>query len=194
MKLSRRAWIILLAGIFIIGLVSINTAYSKQDEERSRLNQELAVAQARLAQYAPEQDSVQVLASQQEELESQLVQIETQLKSVKADLAPSIQSIEVTDTLFKVAESCGVEITEIGSPGLNDEALEGLNCSVLMLTVKAEGSVLKLVNFILGLSDEFPTGVVEAVEINVPLVTEEEEGTENPSANLELHIHTYEGD
>ena len=192
MKLSRRAWIILLAGIFIIGLVSINTAYSKQDEERSRLNQELSVAQARLAQYAPEQDSAQELASQQEELESQLVQIETQLKNVKANLSQSIQSIEVTDTLFKVAESCGVEITEIGSPGLNDEALEGLNCSMLMLTVKAEGSVLKLVNFILGLSDEFPTGVVEAVDINVPEVTEEE--TENPSANLELHIHTYEGD
>lgn len=192
MKLSRKAWIILLAGIFIVGLVSINMAYSEQDEEQSRLNQELSVAQARLAQYAPEQDSAQELASQQEELESQLVLIETQLKSVKAGLTPSIQSIEVTDTLFKVAESCGVEITEIGSPGLNDEALEGLNCSMLMLTVKAEGSVLKLVNFILGLSDEFPTGVVEAVDINVPEVTEEE--TENPSANLELHIHTYEGD
>lgn len=192
MKLSRRTWIILLAGIFIIGLVSINTAYSKQDEERSQLNQELSVAQARLAQYAPEQDSAQELASQQEELESRLVLIETQLKSVKVGLAPSIQSIEVTNTLFKVAESCGVEITEIGSPGLNDEALEGLNYSMLILTVKAEGSVLKLVNFILGLSDEFPTGVVEAVEINVPEVTEEE--TEPPSANLELHIHTYEGD
>ncbi|GAH72300.1 unnamed protein product, partial [marine sediment metagenome] len=102
--------------------------------------------------------------------------------------------IEVTDTLFKVAESCGVEITEIGSPGLNDEALEGLTCSVLMLTVKAEGSVLKLVNFILGLSDEFPTGVVEAVDINVPEVTEEEEEAEPPSVNLELHIHTYEGE
>lgn len=192
MKLSRRTWIILLAGIFIIGLVSINTAYSKQDEERSQLNQELSVAQARLAQYAPEQDSAQELASQQEELESRLVLIETQLKSVKVGLAPSIQSIEVTNTLFKVAESCGVEITEIGSPGLNDEALEGFNYSMLILTVKAEGSVLKLVNFILGLSDEFPTGVVEAVEINVPEVTEEE--TEPPSANLELHIHTYEGD
>jgi len=192
MKLSRKAWIILLVGIFLVGLVSINMAYSEQDEERSRLNQELPAAQAKLAQLAPEQDSDQEFPSQQEELESRLVQIETQLKSAKSNLAPSIQSIEVTATLFNIAESCDVEIVEIGSPGLSDKVVEELNCSTLMLTVKAEGSVLKLVNFVLGVNEEFPTGVVEAVEINVPEATEEE--PENPSANLELHIHTYEGD
>ena len=189
MKLSKRVWIILAIGIFVIAFAGINMAYSKQDEEQSRLNEELSLAQLRLTKQPSPQ-----LSSRQTELESQLAQLETQLKNVKGGLFQSIESIEATHTLFNAAETCGVEIIEISSLGLTSKELEGLPCSVLTLTAKAEGEVSKLISFILKLSEEFPTGVVETVEIDVPEVTEEEEETEKPSANFKLCIHTYEGD
>ncbi len=68
-----------------------------------------------------------------------------------------------------------------------------------------------LINFIFALRSNFPTGVVDSVEISVPEVTEEEgemveeeeaetgeeeveEELEKPSATLKLSIYTYEGD
>jgi len=189
MKLSKRVWIFLAVGIFVIAFAGLNMAYSKQDEEQSRLNEELSLAQLRLEkQPAPQ------LSSRQAELESRLAQLETQLKNAKGSLSQSIQSIEATHTLFDVAETCGVEIIEIRSLGLTSKKLEGLPCSVLTLTAKAEGDVSKLISFILELSENFPTGAVETVEIDVPEVTEGEGETEKPSANFKLCIHTYEGD
>ncbi len=194
MKLSKTTRIFLAIGIFVILVASLSMAYSQQSQEQSRLNQELSLAQLRLDKYSPDK-----LPSQQRELESQLAQAEAQLKNAKASLSQSIESIEVTNTLFAVAEACDVEIIEINSPGPTSKELEGVTCSVLSLTVKVEGDVPKLINFIHKLSWKFPTDVVESVEINVPEVTEEEgetgeEELEKPSANLKLCIHTYEGD
>jgi len=198
MKLSKTAWIVLTVSIFAIAFASLNTAYSRQGQEQSRLNEELSLVQLRLTKYSPEE-----LSSQQRELESQLARAESQLEATKASLSQSIQSIEATDTLFEVAEAYGVEIIEISSLGLTSKTLEGITCSVLTLTAKAEGDVPNLINFTLELSKNFPTGVVESVEISVPEATEEEgetgeEETEEelgkPSANLRLCIYTYEGD
>lgn len=192
MKLSKKAWIFLAVGIFVIAVASLNMAATQQGQEQSRLDEELSLAQQRLKKLASQQPSIQP-----EELESQLAQVEAQLKTAKASLAQSIQSIEVTDTLFEVAETYGVEIIDIESPGVTSLTLEGLTCSALTLIVTAEGDVDNLINFVLELSEEFPTGVVESVEINVPEVseeTEEEVETVKPSANLKLCIYTYEGD
>jgi len=192
MKLSKKAWIFLAVGIFVIAVASLNMAATQQGQEQSRLDEELSLAQQRLKKLASQQPP-----TQPEELESQLAQVEAQLKNAKANLSQSIQSIEVTDTLFEVAETYGVEIIDIESPGVTSSTLEGLTCSALMLIVTAEGEVDNLINFVLELSQEFPTGVVESVEINVPEVseeTEEEVETVKPSANLTLCIYTYEGD
>lgn len=189
MKLSKTAWILLATGIFIVVVVRLNMTHFQQVEEQSRLYQELSLAQMRL-----NNSPAQQLASQQREQESWLAQTESQLKAAKANLRQSIKSIEVTHALFKVAETCGVEITQVSSLGQTTKALEGVTLSVLSLTARAEGDMPDLINFILELSKEFPTGVVESVGIDEPKVTGEEEELGKPSANLKLLIHTYEGD
>ena len=195
LKLSKKAWIVLAIGIFIIAFASLNMAYSQQGQEQIRINQELSLAQLRLARFSPEE-----LSSQQQKLENRLAHTEWKLEVAKASLRQLIESIEVTDTLFEVAETSGVEIIEINSPGLTSEELEGVAYSILALTAKVEGNVPNLINFILELNRKFPTGVLESVEIVVPGVIEGETGGEEieepakPSAKLELFIHTYEGD
>jgi len=187
MKLSRKAQILLAVGIVVVLAASLIMTYYQQGQEQSRLNQELDVAQLRLAQPSPEDFS-----SQQMELESRLAQIEPRLVAMKERLRQPIDSIEVTDTFFQVAETYEVEIIEIGVPGLGSEELDGGDYSVLLLTAGVEGDVCNLVDFVQEVSRRFPTGILESVEILVPEVIEGESA--KPSANLSLLIYSYQGD
>jgi len=192
MKLGKTAWIFLAAGIFVILSASLGMAYSKQTEERSRLYPELASVQLllakQLAKYSPEEFSYQ-----QTELESQLARTESQLEDIKARLHHPIESIEVTETLFEVAETYEVEIINVSAENVTSRELDVVTFSVLSLTVKIEGDVPNLIDFVLEMSRKFHTGEVKSVAIVVPEVTGGEE-EEKPSANIVLSIHTYEGD
>ena len=90
-----------------------------------------------------------------------------------------------------------MEIVEISSPGLANEELEGVTLAVLSLVVTVEGDEeADLIDFIVAWTEEYPTGVVESVEITVPEPPEDEEETaeELTSADIRLLIYTYEGD
>ncbi len=127
MKLSKKTWIILVIGILIIAFANLSMTYSRQGKEQSRLDQELSLVQLTLATYSPEE-----LSSQQRELESQLAQAESELEDAKAHLRQSIESIEVTDTLFEVAQTWEVEIIDLRSSGSDHRGFRRgyLLCSV----------------------------------------------------------------
>jgi len=196
-KLSTTSWIFLTIGIFGILVLSLNVAYAQQSQEQSQLNEEVALVQKRLLKNPPQQ-----ISSQKSELESRLAKAELQLKVTKVGLYWSLESIEASDALFELAEASYVEVTEISSSGVSSELLEGVDFSILLLTVTIEGDVLNLVDFIYKWTHEYPTGVVQSVAITVPEVVEEEEETEEaeeaeeekPSAIINLLIYSYEGD
>lgn len=183
MRLGKKARIFLGVGIFVILMGSLIMAYLEQDREQDRLSQELSATQLLFdkqeADFESERFSVRVGI-----LESQLTRFESELKTIKAQLHRSIESTRATETCFDIAEASGVEIIEIGSQNSTTVDLEGVNLSILSLTVTAEGDISKLVDFIRELSGQFPTGVLESVEIDV----------ETPSATVEMRIHSYEGD
>jgi len=208
LKLSKKAWLLLAGGIFIILAASLGTAYSQQDDEQGRLNEELALAQLRLGNYPAQQLE---LTSQQKKLESRLAMARSQLKNTRAGLSRSTESIEASGGLFEIAGDCHVEVTEISSPGPTTRELEGVTLAVLPLTVRIEGEVLDLIDFVSRWTGDYSTGVVESVEISVPLPPgeEEEEGEveetegaeeeaaveeQKPSAVINLLIYSYEGD
>ena len=196
MKLGKTAWIFLASGIFVVLFTSLIVAYSQQVQEQNRLYQELSSVRLTLDKYSAK-FSPERFSSQQRELESRLAQAQSGLEDVKARLRQSIESIEVTDTLFEVARTCDVKIIEIRSSRLTSGELEGVTFSDLPLRATVEGDVPNLIKFILELSGKFPTSMAESVEINVPELTEggeTGEELEKPSANLKLHIYTYEGD
>ena len=191
MKLGKKARIILAGGIFIVLMASLFMVYSQQGQERSRLSDELSLVQLALTRFSPEK-----LSSQQKVLESRLTRTESELGTAKDKLRQSIESIEVTDTLFEVAETHSVEIIGIESPGVTSEELEGVSLSILPLTVVVEGDVSHLNDFILELGEKFPTSVDGSVEILFPPSAEgmAETGVEETTASIELRIYTYEGD
>lgn len=194
MKLSKTFWIFLVIGIFVISAAGLGMAYLRQTAQQSRLEEELASAQLRLEELPDEQ-----FASQQKGLESRLARAELQLITTKANLYQSTESIEASDALVELAKGFYVEITEISSPGIMTEQIGEVTLSALQITVTVEGNVFDLIAYISEWTEEYPTGIVEPVEISVPEPTdeeveEEETEEENPSAIINLHIYTYEGD
>jgi len=197
MKLSKTALLFLAIGIFVILAAWLGMSYYQQGQEQSQLSEELSLVQLRLKKL-PTQEQ---FSSQQGELESRLAKAESQLKSAKASLYWFLQSIEASDLFFELAEASQVEVTDISSPGLVTKTLEEVDLSGLSLTVTVEGDVPNLIDFIYKWTKEYPTGVVESVEIIVPEETDEEAEEEEieteeerPSATVNLLIYTYEGD
>jgi len=158
-------------------------AYFREGEEQSGLSLELDATQLLLSKQSAKL-STEEFSNQQQELESRLTRAESQISTAKTKLRQSIESSEVTDTLFEVAETSAVEIIEISSAGVTSESLEEISLSVFALTVKVEGEVPNLIDFFFELSQQFPTGVSESIEINA----------EEQLATFILRIHTYEGD
>ena len=200
MKLSKTALTFLAIGILVVLAVSLLMAYFQEGQEQDRLSQELSAVQLLLAKQWVKFSSEE-FPSQQSELENQLALAESQINSAKANLHQSLESIEITDAFFEIAEANEVEIVEIGNveivetspPGWTEEDTDEVSFSAMSLTVTIEGDVPNLVDFISELSERFPTSVYELTEIAIPEVAVEEEEVEQPSAKLKLYIHTYEG-
>jgi len=192
LKLGKTAWAFLAIGLFVFVVAGLILAYYEHDREQIRLQQELSSTQEILAKYTPKE-----LSSRQEEAENQLARAESELEAAKANLRQSIESIEATDTIFAAARASNVEVLRVRSLGTpTAKGLEeGLTLTFLSLSVKVEGDIPNLVNFVVELNGKFPSGAIESVEIIVPEAVEGEEEEElRPSADIQLSIHTYEGD
>ena len=193
MKLGKTALITVVAGIFVIAVASLGIAYFRQGQEQERLDEELALAQVRVKSYPIKQ-----LSSQKEEMEIQMAEAESELSVTRASLRQSTESIEASDALFKIAETCQVEVTGINSSGLITETPEDVALSALAFAVTIEGDVPNLIDFVHRWTSAYPTGVVKSVVIKVSeLSAEEIEAGEEvelkPSAIINVVIYNQEG-
>jgi len=184
LKLSKKIWLVIAIGIFIIAAIGLGMVRSQQVDEQNQLNEELALVQSRLTRV-----QLQKLPSQQVELEEQLSQATSQFEAVKAILSQPVGSVAASSILFDIAEAHGVEVTEMTSSGLASKVLEGVTCSVIPLTARIEGDVSNLVSFVTELNNHFTTGVVKSITITIPETT----SGEKASANIQLVVYIYQG-
>lgn len=185
MKLSRTTLLLVAAGALIIILTSLGIVSFQQVDEQNQLNEQLALTQSNLNRIQLEK-----LSSRQTELESQLSQATSQFEAVKAILSQPVGSTAATGILFDVAEAYGLEVTELSSSGPATESLEGVTYSVISLTAKVEGDVLKLISFITKLNNHFTTGTIKSIKITSPETTSEEKAI----ADIQLVVYTHQGD
>ena len=185
MKLTKKSWLLLTLGVFVITFAGLGAIQSQQVRQQKRLNEELALTELRLEGVQLEQ-----LSAQQETLEKQLSQTISQSETAQAILSHPIGSITSSSTLFDIARDYGVEVTEFSSSGLASGDLAGIPCSVLTLNTRVEGDVSDLIRFITKLNREFTTGIIKSVEISMPETT----GDAKSLANIQLVLYTYQGD
>ena len=185
MKVSKKTWLIVAIGIFVIAVAGLYMVYSKQVKEQNQLNEQLTSAQSRLSGV-----NLEKLSSQLAEEEEKLSQATSQFGTLKAVLSQPAGSITVTDILFDIAGAHDVEVTEMTSTGLTDASLEGVPLLVIPVTVKVEGDVPNLVSFVVELNNFLTTGVVESITITIP----ETDSGEKASADIQLVAYTHQGD
>ena len=190
-RLSKTARAILGGGVFLVIAAILISGYFQQGKEQDRLSMELSAVQILLAKQW-DKFAAEDLPARQNELENQLAIGESQLNIAKAGLSQPLDSIDTANALFEIAETSEVAIVEISNvaiveltpPSLIEEDLDELGFSALSLTVKIEGEVANLVDFISELEQQFPTTVHEVTKINAA----------ESWATLAVQIFNYEGD
>ena len=184
--------------------------YSRQHDEEQQQRNSLLLAQNTSLQ----------LISQKKDTESQLTQTESQLTQTESELAQatalldateasfpeSVESIEYDEELFRIADSCSLEITSLTATEPGEKKVESINFSFATFAVDVKGKVADILNFIskIATDNDFTNATVESVNMTVPepltakekagLTTAEIKEREMPSASITLIIYGYQGE
>jgi len=196
MRLSKTAWLILGIGIFAILFGSLGTVYLGRASEQRQLNSRLLA----------DQENLTKLISQRADLDKALTRAKTELNTAKGAFPTSVESIEIGERLFELADDWDLEVTEFTSSEPTNQEAEDVTYFVTAFTVEVAGEVDDIVKFIDAIAThrDFATATLERVSMEVPepLTEEEKEGlteeeieeAETPSATVQLVIYGYKGE
>lgn len=213
MRFSKTAWLILIIGIFVLASGSLYWLYLQEEREQQELSQTLSNTQATVPVLAAEKAH---LESTLTELEDRLAQVTSQLKTAKAVFpTASVQSIEVDELLFGIADDSGLEMMVITTTApsehqvqveVEDIEIEDVTYLITSFTVQLKGQVADILGFVDTVVNhsDFTTATVELVSITVPnpvsenermeLSEDEIKERETPFVTIKLIIYTYKGE
>jgi len=180
LKLSKTTWLVLFTGIAAAAIGMVILTHSRQLEEKSHLADELAMSETLLGKL-----DTRALTEQKATLELQRDEALAELATARAPLDYPVDSIQETDAVFRIADDCNVTITDLTTSGNSQGSLAGLSTTVINLTVKAEGTVPALIDFITALNTDFTTAEVRSADIAIPEVSADRA----PSAAIRLTVY-----
>lgn len=184
LRLSKASWLILSAGIFIVVLAGLGVTRSQQLKEQTQLEEELNLTTMRV-----EQLQATELRPQYEELLQRVEEGEAQLKDAKDRMRQTVESVDVTEKFFIIAEYCGVTIMRMNTTPISKHSVESVECSTISVTTFVEGEVPNIIDFIISLNDGFTTGYIETAQIIIP----DESSDEVPTATVQMTVYAYKG-
>ena len=203
LKLSKTAWLILSAGVFLVVLAGLGLTRSQQMKEQTKLGEELALYEKRIGALQTTQ-----LSQQLEILRGKVEENDAQLKDAQARLRQTVISVDVTDEFFKTAEYCSVNITNMSTTVIAQTKYEGITLSTISLNASVVGAKKNIISFVVALNNGYVTGNVESAQIRFTGGTGEEENPEeedeetgegdtletgNAVATVSMLIYSYEG-
>lgn len=184
MKTGKRIWWITGIGIFVVGLVIFGGAYLTELRKQNELSGEIRTAEDKAAAFAPEK-----LAAESADLKTQLLQVDSQIASLKAGLSLVASASQSMELLNSIAEGNSVRLNEVSSSGAAPATMEKMPFSALPLTITAEGKITALRDFIFQLADTFKTGAMKSADLDI------KDGKDQTAlATIKMTIYTYEGE
>ena len=205
MRLSKTAWLILGAGVFIIVLAVLLMLYFQQVSEEKQMEESLAEAEALLPQLTAEREDWENQLSQ---LENQLIQEASALEESVAQFPENVESIEYGEEFFLMAHDCDLEIVGFTASEPREEDVEDIiTYTVFYFEVEVspdtvppntedaynayvDDTIANMLDFIDTVvnGEYFTAATVGQVIIEIPEVTAEE----RPVAIIKLTIYCYE--
>jgi len=159
MKLSKKVWLIVGIGVFVIIIAVLYVVYFQQVEERDQLSQKLAQAEALLPG----------LIAEKSDLEDQLTFATSSLETNQAKFPESVQSIEYGEYIFEIADRCNLTLASLSFPKPNELKVGPVTYSVVSLTLPVSGRLVDIFEFIdiLRTDARFASTRVKSVNLNV---------------------------
>jgi len=193
-RISPVSRIILIIGIFLIIAIPLFLIYSQQQARQAELTQQYSILEKALGK--PESSEVLKRG-----IDSDIKNAQTELDTIKAVFPNPDQIPEVIDRLIELAKSNGIEITKTQvatSKSTLSIGADVLEYPVVVFDINLRGQMPKFQNFLLALSNKFPTCELRKVSVVIP-VSEKEDHTANivlfiysskvrASANIEIPI------
>jgi hypothetical protein len=180
-KIDKKVWLIIGIAILVIALVSLVRIYTQQVKEQEELRTSLAAQQTLLRN----------LTTNKEDLENKLDAAESLLNTSRVKFPESVESIEYGEDLFKIAEDCNLELTQL-SPSMPGTKTGGaVTYSVASFGVQVQGDMEDILDFIYAIrtGDGFKlpwSAEVKSVSIDTG-------GAAGPGATITLDIYGYKG-
>jgi hypothetical protein len=181
MSVSKKTLMYLGIGIYIIVVAALGYMVFNQLNEKDSVDEELSITRANLDRITPDH-----LNNEKLELEAQLTEVTSKAENLKSMLSLDMGNVDATATVFDLAKSSGVEVTQLTSPYPTYDVLEDVPCTVVVLNATVRGDVRDLVGFTMGLNSYLATGVIESVQMNI------QEGTDNSTADILFVIYNYQ--
>lgn len=174
----------LAVGVFIVILASLGMARSNQMQEENQLDEQLLISEKRMGNL-----TVTELQAELEKLQAKLDKREAQISGAKTSLHQDIESVDVTDKFFVIAEESNVKVIALSTTVIVEMPLEDIICSMISLSATLQGDVPDLVGFITNVNEGYVSGYIDTAQIIIPEIEKDEE----PLANIQMAVYSYEG-
>ncbi|GEM_PF-3564917 len=154
-KISRVSQLILVLGIFIIISGALFLVWREQVKAQENLRKELTLIQTLLSKPPPPPLAY---------LEAKIQATEAELKATEALFPKLEQSLEITESLVKLAEQFKLQVTGM-STRVTSTKIEKVDYQVINLELELQGSITSILSFINRLGKEFPTAEIASVSL-----------------------------
>lgn len=175
LKLSKASKLILVVGIVLAIFASLGLVWRGQLQAQDKLERELTSAQTIVAKLSPTPTS---------DLETKLREIEAELQAVQSLFPRPDQSLEIADTLSKLAQLSQVEVTGVTIKTTTGR-LGGITYDALSFELKLQGQVASFLSFVVRIDKELATAEIGSVEILKAKSVKEKD-----IANITINIYT----
>jgi len=183
LKLSKVAWIILGAGVFVVVLVGLGVTMSQQMKEQTILEEDLDISEMRM-----EKLELSNLFQELESLMELVDEAENELADAKTRLDQTVNSADVVEEFFDIAQYSNITVMDISSTPISDDSIIGVDLSTTFINALITGELDGIVSFVINLNNGLTTGYIDSVNINIPEAFSEELST----ADIQISVYSYE--
>ncbi len=179
--LSKRLLVIIGAGLFCVGLISIWVAYLSEVNEQKALSEKLS-----LVEEQTEGISIEDILDKQQVEKDRIANYEEQIAATQTRISIPLITSGIFQDILTTANDKDIHITSISSNPLSNEPITGINYRTMMIDFSIAGSAKNLYEFIDVMSQYFTTGILKTLNVNIQ--------GENSAATMRMIIYSVKGE
>ena len=160
--LNKRLLIIISAGLFCVGLISIWVAYLSEVKEQKAISDQLS-----LVEEQTEDISIEDILDKQQVEKERIADFEGQIAATQMRISVPLITSDIFQDILTTANSTDVHITSINSNPVSSEAITGINYRAMTVDFSIAGSANELYDFIDSMSQYFTTGILKTLSVNI---------------------------